>query len=383
MLRRSAPLARSLPLVALVALAGVTGCRHPAEPSTDAGAPAPSVAASALAALGLDAAASLDAAAGADGGALFEEDAGLDASVGDAGPLDEPMALHLESKEALLALFSIVKPAKRGKYPERFLDKTFGVGTPGRVHQGNKERARHAISKAACLAGLRDVTLQTEEQRALCGAENMVPVWKKGKEHGKPQFCVDIFEFPNKACELPMVWTSPVQAKEICELQGKRLCVQEEWMMACRADPDGGKDQAFAYGDELDISACNTNKPARRFGPGCDPTTAMSTYRTCATNTEPSGSFPRCRSRYGVYDQHGNVAEIMVRRESSGAVVSQLKGSAFFYVDVARTPENAKRPARDTYPDHCNHDPRWHVEPMSKAWHVNYHLGFRCCKAIR
>jgi hypothetical protein len=45
--------------------------------------------------------------------------------------------------------------------------------------------------------------------------------------------------------------------------------------------------------------------------------------------------------------------------------------------------ERQKEGARETYADHCAHDPRWHVEPMVKAWHVNYHLGFRCCKTIK
>jgi hypothetical protein len=53
-------------------------------------------------------------------------------------------------------------------------------------------------------------------------------------------------------------------------------------------------------------------------------------------------------------------------------------------VDVARKHnERQKEGSRETYPDHCAHDPRWHVEPMATAWHVNYHLGFRCCKTVK
>ena len=74
---------------------------------------------------------------------------------------------------------------------------------------------------------------------------------------------------------------------------------------------------------------------------------------------------------------HGNVAEEMTRYDPDGHVYSQLKGSAFFYVDVARKPGD--KPVKENYPDHCAHDPRWHVERMDDAWHVNYHLGFRCC----
>ena len=247
--------------------------------------------------------------------------------------------------------------------------------------QGNKELAQHFISRAKCLKGLEGITIQTEEQKATCGGfANMVPIHKKGR---KSKACIDVFEFPNQPCALPVVWTAPVQAKVICELQGKRLCSQEEWILACRGDPDDGKDRRFAYGDEMDLEICNTHKSGAKYSPNCDPDSASSAWKTCATNTEPAGSFPGCRSRFGVFDQHGNVAEIMTRLDPDGHTYSQLKGSAFFYTDVARKPDERQVKGRETYPDHCAHDPRWHVELMSEAWHVNYHLGFRCCKTVK
>jgi formylglycine-generating enzyme len=307
-------------------------------------------------------------------------DAGAAASA--SAPKDDPMALHLESKDDLLALFKLRK--KKNDDGALFLEKNFGVGTPSRTNQGNKELAHHAIGRAKCLEGLAKTTLQTPEQRETCGGfENMVPIYRRGKPKSA-KACIDIFEFPNKACELPMVWIAPTQASRLCELQGKRLCQQEEWMLACKGDPDGGKDQTFAYGDELDLEVCNTNKKAAKFSPDCEPDSARSAWNTCSTNTEPSGAFPRCRSRFGVFDQHGNVAEIMTRVDvEDGKRYSQLKGSAFFYVDVARKPKERQEKGRETYPDHCGHDPRWHVEPMESAWHVNYHLGFRCCRTVR
>jgi len=310
--------------------------------------------------------------------------AALASAIADAGlpPLapDEPMATHLESKEEILALFSIKKSTKRKKYPDNFLLKAFGVDGPSHVNQGNKEIAKHAISKQKCLKGLEGITLQTEEQKKICGFDNMVPVLKKGRKKAKT--CIDIFEFPNQPCELPVVWVAPIQAKIICEMQGKRLCTQEEWTLACRGGPEGGDYQKFAYGDEMDLEICNTNKPAKENSPGCDGGSASSAWKTCGTNTEPAGAFPQCRSRFGVFDQHGNVAEIMTRLDADGHVYSQLKGSAFFYVDVARKPGERQQKGRETYPDHCAYDPRWHVEKMNEAWHVNYHLGFRCCSTV-
>ncbi len=298
----------------------------------------------------------------------------------EAGVADDPMALHYESKEELLALFSIRRPPRRDSNADGFLQKSFGPGSPSLINQGNKALARHAISRAKCLAGLEGMTLQTEAQRETCGGfENMVPIWKRGK---KPKACIDVFEFPNKPCELPLIWVAPVQAKTICELQGKRLCAQEEWTLACNGDPDGAKPQKFAYGDEMDLDICNTDKPGAAFSPGCVPDSAATAWKTCSTNTEPAGAYPRCRSRFGVFDQHGNVAEIMARLDPDGHWYSQLKGSAFFYVDVARKPDERPPKGRETYPDQCAYDPRWHVEPINEAWHVNYHLGFRCCKSV-
>lgn len=297
----------------------------------------------------------------------------------DAGspPPIDPMGSHRATREGLLALLSPPRD-------DPFFERVFGVDGPRFVNQGNKAIARHEISKARCLDELakHDIVIQTAEQRAICGAENMVPVWRKGEQ---PTTCIDVFEFPNQACELPMVWASPSVAEAICERQGKRLCSDVEWNLACRGDPEGGPDRRYAYGDTLDLEICHTNLKHRT---ACNARGPQTAWTTCATDTEPSGSFPRCRSRFGVFDQHGNVAEIMSRKDGSNTV-TQLKGSAWFYVEVAKEPGKPPPPTTmsplSAYPDHCNFDPRWHVEPLSagtKAIHTNYHLGFRCCRSI-
>jgi formylglycine-generating enzyme len=294
----------------------------------------------------------------------------------------DPMKNHRETREELLSLFSLREfsdAERKAINADGFLRAMFNVDGPSHANQGNKAIAQHSISREKCLEGLKGITLQTPEQRAKCGAENMVPIWVKGKE---AWYCIDIFEFPNKACELPMVWTQPPLAKKVCELQGKRLCSDIEWNIACRGDPEGGDDWRYAYGNKLDLEICHTNLRHRL---PCVVQNAGSTWKTCSTDTEPSGAFPKCRSRFGVFDQHGNVAEVMMRREGD-KVLTQLKGSAWFYVELAKEPHEPV-PATTTnkagaYPDHCNFDPRWHVEPLESAMHVNYHLGFRCCKSI-
>jgi hypothetical protein len=363
---------------AIAVLALVSACR-PASP------PPPTDAPGSVATAPTSTAASSQPELDASSDAAIRALAAGDAAVLDAGaePAGDPMANHVESREALLALFSIkplTEDEKKRILPDNFLRGAFNVDGPGHINQGNKAIARHTISKEKCLAGLKGITLQTQEQHDLCGADNMVPIHIKGKA---PWFCIDIFEFPNKPCELPVVWAPPTWDKKVCELQGKRLCSDIEWNIACRGDPNDGPDQRYAYGDKLDIEICNTNKGHTKAG--CTVHDAKTTWDTCATETEPSGSFPKCKSRFGVYDQHGNVAEVMMRREGD-KVFTQLKGSAWFYNELAKEPNEpipASTPNKQgAYPDHCNFDPRWHVEPIEQGFHVNYHLGFRCCKSI-
>jgi formylglycine-generating enzyme len=300
--------------------------------------------------------------------AVAAVDATLDGASG--LPDDDPMALHRESPDALRALMGAAST----------IELPMGGG-PWRLGQGNRAITRHSIGRVRCLQGLRDVTIQTSEQRSLCSADAMVPAWQRGEGMQSARFCIDVFEFPNLPCELPFVFVTPPQADRICRMQGKRLCTQDEWNLACRGDPNGGADRSYAYGNELDLTVCNTDK-SRVRGPACDVSTQDRLWTTCGTDTEPAGAFPRCRSRFGVFDQHGNVAEIMTRFEpADGEVKTQLKGSAFFYVDVAKKPDDPGG-YWTRYPDHCNFDPRWHVEKLETAEHMNYHLGFRCCRSV-
>ncbi len=298
---------------------------------------------------------------------------------------------HLETPEGLRALaFSgdIVDAGR--KMPGLWNFKVW----PGTWNQGRKmpfplagtiDRGQHAVAKATCLAALGEV--QSAAQKAACNDEpNMVPLYAGG-DIKNTKVCIDAFEFPNAPCELPLVWGSPKSASILCEAQGKRLCTQDEWNYACGGDPAGGQDWRYAYGDEPDHALCNTQKPHPFRADGkswvCSVYDAKTAWETCATETEPAGAFPKCRSRFGVYDLHGNVAEMMTRTQD-GDTVTQLKGSAFFYVDVARRhDENQKPGGRETYPDHCKFDPRWHVERLETSTHSNYHLGFRCCKSTK
>jgi sulfatase modifying factor 1 len=328
------------------------------------------------------------AASGTAVGPARSSDAGAapslpDGAAPDAGPWAEKPMQPRATQDELLELLSLppIDDAKR-KRRDAFLRTAIGPGTPGRMNQGNPDIAKQEISRARCLNGLEGIVIQTEEQRRRCkGFETMVPLYADGSPESA-KACIDVFEFPNRACELPFVWASASQAKAVCRALRKRLCTQQEWVTACSADPAGGAAWTFAYGEKLDLSACNTRKSSHAYDKKpCDPKTIHTAWKSCGTHTEPTGAFPRCRSRLGVFDLHGNVAEAMSRYDpEEQKTVSQLKGSAFFYVDVARDERGESK--RENYPDHCAHDPRWHVEDLGHAWHVNYHLGFRCCLSL-
>jgi formylglycine-generating enzyme required for sulfatase activity len=48
--------------------------------------------------------------------------------------------------------------------------------------------------------------------------------------------CMDTYEFPNQAGDYPWVAAHWYDANQICELQGKRLCSEKEWVFACESE---------------------------------------------------------------------------------------------------------------------------------------------------
>ena len=375
-------LAGSLFACALVSAACSSGSADPGPPGTTTasstaiatGTPAGSAGASGTptsAPVGADAGVGTDAGTGGD--------AGDTVGALDVSHLDPDRSLYATGKE-LLGFVEVTAPEnlrKRWKSPLDLLEQTFGVGSVWLANQGNTSISHPHGSRRQCIEGLKGVVLQTADQRKRCGADYMVPIYKDG-DPASAKVCVDVFEFPNRPCELPVVWISPSRAAEVCKVEGKRLCTQDDWVLACRGNPDGPDLQEYAYGDDLDLTACHTRGERAAK---CNPETVKTTWATCRTDTAPTGSFPRCRSRFGVYDQHGNVAEIMQRWDRDRErTVTQLKGSAFFYDKISMRPKDP--PSKQKYPDHCAHDPRWHVENLDTAGHTMYHLGFRCCKDI-
>jgi len=144
-------------------------------------------------------------------------------------------------------------------------------------------------------------------------------------------FCIDIYEYPNRHGQLPMVNASWAKAQELCQSQGKRLCTEAEWEKACR----GNNGLRWPYGNVFNDSLCNS---ANEAGIG----------RTLAT----SGRFSRCVSAHGVFDMSGNVVEWTEEKI--------LKGGSFSSPDAG-----ARCAARKTRADAASE------------------TGFRCCSNLK
>jgi formylglycine-generating enzyme len=168
-------------------------------------------------------------------------------------------------------------------------------------------------------------------------------------------FCVDRFEYPNQKGVYPWIAISWYEAEELCADEGKRLCDEQEWTFAC----EGEEATPYPYGYTRDPSVCIVDQPWRPFNETAmrprDGVNAMMEMDRLWQGV-PSGSQPRCRSPFGVYDMTGNIDE-WTRSAREGERPSILKGG---YWGPVRT--------------RCRPATRSHDEN-----HVFYQEGFRCC----
>jgi formylglycine-generating enzyme required for sulfatase activity/serine/threonine protein kinase len=150
-------------------------------------------------------------------------------------------------------------------------------------------------------------------------------------------FCIDTYEFPNEVGTLPLVSVTWEMAKGFCEKRGRRLCTEAEWERACK----GPVNARFPFGNGSNDSICNLSRPGH------------------ASVRRPSGSFPGCKSDFGVLDLAGNVAEWTSTPWSSDVPNKVVKGGAADQALTAgRCAARANEPAQSRQSN----------------------LGFRCCR---
>lgn len=168
-------------------------------------------------------------------------------------------------------------------------------------------------------------------------------------------FCMDRFEYPNERGAFPVILVNFNEASDMCSAQGKRLCDESEWTFAC----EGDEAQPYPYGYVRDPEACVIDNKWRPYNE-----TAMQPRDSLRAMNEldrlwqgvASGSRPRCKSPFGVYDMTGNVDE-WTRGVRTWERPSILKGG---YWGPVRT--------------RCRPSTRSHDEN-----HTFYQQGFRCC----
>lgn len=176
-------------------------------------------------------------------------------------------------------------------------------------------------------------------------------------------FCIDEYEYPNRPGATPMVMVSWYEAKRLCEEQGKRLCGDDEWTLAC----EGPERRPFPYGWFRDRKACNIDQPwtAPNDGilanPDLDKAIIQAEVERLSKSV-PSGSMPRCRSPYGVMDMTGNVDEWTVNITFGGKPFqTAFKGG--HWVSGARNRCRGVTVSHDEYTRY-------------------YAQGFRCCSGV-
>jgi formylglycine-generating enzyme len=143
------------------------------------------------------------------------------------------------------------------------------------------------------------------------------------------------------------------EAKATCESEGKRLCGDTEWTLAC----EGQERMPYPYGYARSSEACNIDKAHLDVDE-----TAMADWKRRDAEVarldqrSTSGSYEACVSPFGAYDMTGNVDEWVVN-ESGKPYKSGLKGGYW-------------GPVRDR------------CRPMTTAHNELfefYQIGFRCC----
>lgn len=261
------------------------------------------------------------------------------------------------------------------------------------VGQGNPAITKYAMTRRECRER-RDAAGVVDPDEPACGAALMAPLWNEraGETKAQAKVCIDRYEFPNVPCDYPVTWASAREAQLLCKAVGKRLCDAHEWEGACAGSllppeeeyafgkprkemknrHNASRERVWAYGSERKLELCGTDS---NKSDTCRP----SGYKKCGSNSYPAGAFPQCKSPFGVYDQHGNVAEHMnlaMKPKELGAAggtgETEMKGSWFIFRKF------------DAHEDDCRwRAPDWHAtKVMSHDSHQNYHLGFRCCRDV-
>jgi hypothetical protein len=214
------------------------------------------------------------------------------------------------------------------------------------------------------------------------------------------RFCVDKYEYPNKEGVRCTVMNDFYMAQRLCQEQGKRMCTETEWTMAC----EGPSYKPFPYGYKRDVSICNGDKSGvEPLDDGKDE--AGNRYMKFASKDKevrakelerlwqgvPSGSQPQCKSDYGVYDMPGNCDELAssedpiakfdnvttggpwrygVRNQCRPKIYTHNEGFAYYYLSFRCCSETDGKPSDPRAPRQIQRKEPWRGGklPVRDSW---------------
>jgi formylglycine-generating enzyme required for sulfatase activity len=195
------------------------------------------------------------------------------------------------------------------------------------------------------------------------------------------RYCIDKYEYANKAGEKPVVMNDFPHAQKLCAAQGKRVCTETEWTQAC----EGPEYKPYPYGYARDPNKCRGDRPYRHPKKQANGMLVTHSKNRAKAEAElerlydavPSGSQPECVSDYGVHDMPGNADELAAS-ERTNKTYARMKmpdgheealRSADLYDNVT-----TGGPWLDGVRNQCRPKIYTHNEGFSY-----YYLSFRCC----
>jgi Sulfatase-modifying factor enzyme 1 len=156
---------------------------------------------------------------------------------------------------------------------------------------------------------------------------------------------------------VPQGYISQIQAGRACAEAGKRMCKDDEWILACR----GSKNTQFPYGKEEKRGTCNDHRdqhPAAQYLESADLSVFTKLEHPCISQIPDSllltGSKPACTTPEGLFDMVGNLHEWTADPDGT------FRGG--YYVDTWLNGHG------------CDYVTTRHV-----ASYWDYSIGFRCC----
>jgi hypothetical protein len=222
-------------------------------------------------------------------------------------------------------------------------------------------------------------TYAPQNKKTICH-EFQAPSKCVGKKEPR-RYCIDKYEYPNKKGERPLVNMNFPQAQKLCAAQGKRMCTETEWTMAC----EGPEYKPYPYGYIRDPNKCRGDR-VYRF-PNVKKTFSKNKAEANAElerlwDGVVSGSQPECVSDYGVFDMPGNADELAssetfssksefdnvttggpwvsgVRNQCRPKIYTHNEGFAYYYLSFRCCAEADGKPTDPRSPKQIKRGEKW------------------------